>query len=138
MTDRVGKVSARFLQNISVMVQQTILVVDDDEHIRGLEAKVLEREGYRVDQATDGREAIERLDADGYAALVLDLMMPRTNGFDVIEHLARTNPLMISKTVIATAFPREAGSAGLQEVCCVIVKPFDIHQLVDAVDACAK
>ncbi|HYS55252.1 MAG TPA: response regulator [Thermoanaerobaculia bacterium] len=120
------------------MVQQTILVVDDDEHIRGLEAKVLEREGYRVDQATDGREAIERLDADGYAALVLDLMMPRTNGFDVIEHLARTNPLMISKTVIATAFPREAGSAGLQEVCCVIVKPFDIHQLVDAVDACAK
>lgn len=117
---------------------QTVLVVDDDDHIRALEAKVLERKGYQVDQAADGHEAIERLRADGYAAVVLDLMMPRANGFDVIEHLARTEPHMISKIVIATAFPSEAGTARLLEVCRVIIKPFDIQELLDAVQACAR
>jgi CheY-like chemotaxis protein len=117
---------------------QTILVVDDDEHIRLLETKVLEREGYRVEQAGNGQEAIERIDAEGYAALVLDLMMPRADGFDVLDHLARTNPLMITKTVVATAFPSQAKAVRLQEVCRVIVKPFDIQQLVDAVQACVQ
>jgi DNA-binding response OmpR family regulator len=116
---------------------QRVLVVDDDENIRRLETRVLERSGYRVEQAADGKEAIEHIDADGYAAIVLDLMMPRVDGFGVIEHLARTNPSMVSKTVIATAFPRDATTYRLHEVCRVIVKPFDIDQLLTAVNACA-
>lgn len=117
---------------------QTVLVADDDDHIRALEAKVLERSGYQVDQVADGHEAIAHLDADGYAAVVLDLMMPFTNGFDVIEHLARTDPHMISKTVVVTAFPGEASASRLKEVCRVIIKPFDIHELLDAVQACSR
>ncbi len=80
---------------------------------------MLERSGYQVQQAA-GLEAIERIDTDGYAAIVLDLMMPRVDGFGVIEHLARTNPGMMSRTVIATAFPRDAASHQLDAVCRVI------------------
>ena len=115
---------------------QRVLVVDDDEHIRVLEAKILEKRGYSVDQAADGDEAIARVDADGYTALVLDLQMPRVSGFDVIDHLIRHDPAMLSRTVVATAFPRQATSAGLQEVCKVIIKPFDIEELISAVAGC--
>ena len=117
-------------------MSQRVLVVDDDENIRRLEKRVLERSGYQVQQAADGREAIERIEADRYAAIVLDLMMPHVDGFGVIEHLARTNPEMMGKTVIATAFPRDAASRRLDDVCRVIVKPFDIEQLITAVKEC--
>jgi len=116
---------------------QRVLVVDDDEHIRVLEAKILEKRGYRVDQAEDGAAAIARVDADGYSALVLDLQMPRVSGFDVIEHLMRNQPEMLRRTVVATAFPRQADAAGLHDVCKVIIKPFDIDELIAAVTSCA-
>jgi DNA-binding response OmpR family regulator len=117
---------------------EKILVVDDDSHIRALETKILEKRGYRVDQAVDGQDAMMRLDADGYSALVLDLQMPKASGFDVIDHLAKKNPVMISKTVIATAFPREANAVRLQDVCRILVKPFDIHEFVSAVEECTR
>ena len=97
---------------------------------------MLERSGYQVQQAADGHEAIEQIDKDGYSAIVLDLMMPRVDGFGVIDHLARTNPGLMGRTVIATAFPRDAASHRLDAVCRVIVKPFDIEQLVTAVKEC--
>ena|SRR5438552_2583307 len=117
-------------------MSQRVLVVDDDENIRRLEKRVLERSGFEVQQAADGREAIDQIDSDGFAAVVLDLMMPYVDGFGVIEHMARTNPAMMSKTVIATAFPRDATSRQLDDVCRVIVKPFDIEQLISAVKEC--
>jgi DNA-binding response OmpR family regulator len=115
---------------------QRVLIVDDDDNIRRLEKRVLERSGYQVQQAADGHEAIEHIDKEGYDAMVLDLMMPRVDGFGVIDHLARTNPGMMSRTVIATAFPRDAASRRLDAVCRVIVKPFDIEQLITAVKEC--
>jgi DNA-binding NtrC family response regulator len=64
--------------------------------------------------------------------------MPKASGFDVIDHLARKDPTMISKTVIATAFPRAANAARLQDVCRILVKPFDIHEFVAAVEECTR
>jgi DNA-binding response OmpR family regulator len=56
------------------------LVVDDDEPIRTMLAKVVERQNFDVDTARDGAEAIERLDGSGdYNIVVLDLMMPRVD-----------------------------------------------------------
>ena len=76
------------------------------------------------------------LERDLPTAMVLDLMMPHVDGFGVIEHMARTNPEMMSRTVIATAFPRDAASRRLDDVCRIIVKPFDIEQLITAVKEC--
>ena len=53
---------------------------------------VLAREGYQVDEAYGGREALEKIAWDGYDAIVLDLMMPEISGFDVLRS-ARCVPI---------------------------------------------
>jgi DNA-binding response OmpR family regulator len=64
-----------------------ILVVDDDRKIAALVRAYLEREGYRVVTASDGREAIERARADHPQLIVLDLMLPELDGFEVMRRV---------------------------------------------------
>jgi hypothetical protein len=64
-----------------------ILVVDDDESIRGLVRDVLEAEGYEVDVAADGFAALRRLAACRPDAVVLDVMMPGMDGYAVLSQI---------------------------------------------------
>jgi PAS domain S-box-containing protein len=68
-----------------------VLVVEDDDHTRELMQRALEGEGWRVVVARDGREALERLDEEEPALILLDLMMPHMNGFEFLL-AARTPP----------------------------------------------
>ncbi|HVT02245.1 MAG TPA: response regulator, partial [Thermoanaerobaculia bacterium] len=61
-----------------------VLLVDDNDSIRRLVLKMLERDGITVDQACDGLEAITKLQENDYDLTILDLMMPRASGFDVL------------------------------------------------------
>ena len=65
-----------------------ILVVDDDRKIVALVRAYLEREGYRVISAYDGREALQRARSDDPALIVLDLMLPEVDGLEVDAHPA--------------------------------------------------
>ena len=91
---------------------------------------MLRRAGFETAEATDGQHAIDRLDAEEFDALVLDLMMPRVDGFGVLEHLIDTKPWMAEKLVVMTAFPKAAAQQRLQHVCCIISKPFEMDELV--------
>lgn len=115
-----------------------VLVVDDEESIRTLIDRVLSRQGFKVETAADGQRAIEKIAQGQFDAIVLDLMMPRVDGFSVLRHLIATNPELVAKTVVATAFPRDATNAQLDEVCRVIIKPFDTGELIDAVRECVE
>src|SRR5579872_3813118 len=115
-----------------------ILVVDDDESIRTLIQRILLRNGYNVETAVDGGVALDKIDQDGYDAIVLDLMMPRVDGFEVLRRLAKDRPEVVQHTVVATAFPREVAAGRIDEVCRVIIKPFDTRELLDAVRQCAE
>src|SRR5438067_1996159 len=64
-----------------------ILVADDDQSIRQLLGTVIQREGFDVDTVADGIEAIEKLRKHEYAVILLDLMMPRLDGFGIIDYL---------------------------------------------------
>jgi CheY-like chemotaxis protein len=68
------------------------LVIDDEEPIRQMIARVLTRDGFAVEAASDGHEAIQMLDHGGYDLVVLDLMMPRVDGFGVLRHLKESHP----------------------------------------------
>ena len=114
-----------------------VLVVDDDESIRILIKRLLSRHGFAVETASDGGVALDMLSSAGYDALVLDLMMPRVDGFTVLRQLIATNPDLVSRTVVATAYPRDVTKQQLDEVCRVIIKPFDTMELVQAVQECA-
>jgi chemosensory pili system protein ChpA (sensor histidine kinase/response regulator) len=113
-------------------LNQQILVVDDDDAIRALLQTVLRRRGFRVDAARNGVDALEQLAARAYALVVLDLMMPRMSGYDVLDHLserpatARPRVLVLTASLAARAYSPEL-------VIGTVHKPFDIELLLDIV-----
>jgi CheY-like chemotaxis protein len=114
----------------SVHHQQRVLVADDDSAIRQLLSTLVRREGLEVDTATDGVEAVDLLRQNDYAAVLLDLMMPRMNGFEVVEFL-REHPRERKPLVIAiTAYTEETFKELDPEIVVGVVrKPFEIAAL---------
>ena len=95
------------------------------------------KSGYMVETASDGGVALEKLSKEDYDALVLDLMMPHVDGFAVLRQLIASKPELVAKTIVATAYPKDVAQRQLDEVCRVIIKPFDTAELVEAVKECA-
>jgi DNA-binding response OmpR family regulator len=113
-------------------------VVDDDDPIRTMLAKVVERQNLDVDTARDGVEAIERLDdADGYDVILLDLMMPRIDGYGVLKHLQEHHPEKLGCTIIASAVAEsEILKTFNVPVYRIHAKPFDMTRLIADIRAC--
>jgi CheY-like chemotaxis protein len=119
-------------------MERRVLVVEDEDTIRSLMQTFLGMRGFEVSTAADGQEGIERLSDDpGFDVLVLDLMMPRVSGLGVLQHLDRTHPAMIGRTVVATAYPGVLSDPELKRVFRVVRKPFQLDELLDAVESCA-
>lgn len=109
--------------------QPRILIVDDDPSIRTLLTVVAQRMGVAADTAGDGIEAMNRLDRETYDLVVLDLSMPRMNGFDVIAELRSKYPR--PAVIVLTALPRTHFTDIDPEVVhCVVRKPFDLELFV--------
>ena len=102
------------------------LVVDDDGAIRWMVSTILEREGYEVDSAKDGYEAIELIRSNDYSLILLDLMMPRVDGFSVLNFLSSAKPLDLEHVVVMTALSAESVSRPVPKI---IYKPFDMELL---------
>jgi DNA-binding response OmpR family regulator len=115
------------------------LIVDDDESIRVMLAAIVRQHGFVVDTARDGEEAIAKLqNGDAYSVILLDLMMPRVNGYDVLRHLGGTRPELLSRIIIATAVPeREIKREITEPVFKVHLKPFELPRLLADVRLCA-
>lgn len=116
------------------------LVVDDDEPIRMMLAKVVERQNLAVDTARDGAEAIERIDHNGgYSLIILDLMMPKVDGFAVLRYMQQHHPDMVRCTIIASAVPENEILKKFDGgVFRIHAKPFDMSQLIDDIRHCAE
>ena len=113
------------------------LVVDDDDPIRAMLAKVVERQDLEVDTARDGAEAIDRLDADGYNVVLLDLMMPRVDGFAVLRYMQKHHPDQLHCTIVATAIPESEVVKQFEvPVYRIHVKPFDMQTLLEDIQNC--
>lgn len=110
--------------------QVKVLVVDDEPSIRVLVQRALERNGFYADVASDGVEALGKLESEAFDLLILDLMMPRLNGFDVVEKLAR-NPNGLPKILVMTAAsPSVLHDLPVHRVEKIITKPFEVQHLV--------
>jgi DNA-binding response OmpR family regulator len=114
-------------------------VVDDDQALRGLFTTLLTRKGFAVDTANDGRVAYDQLQRHTYSVILLDLMMPDVNGFELLERLRRDSPALLDRVIVMTgASQRAIASLDLSNVWGLIRKPFDIDQLVNSAEACAQ
>jgi DNA-binding response OmpR family regulator len=115
-----------------------VIVVDDDAGLRTLFIAILERKGFTVDLAADGRAAYDQISRNAYSVILLDLMMPDVNGFELLERLARECPSLLSRVIVMTgASRRVVQTLDTTSIWGLIRKPFDIDELVSAVVACS-
>jgi CheY-like chemotaxis protein len=116
---------------------QRVLVADDDQSIRQLVSTIVRRERFAVDIAADGLEAIEYLKKHQYAVILLDLMMPRMDGFGVIEWMKQNPPPIKPIVVVITAYADQRfKEVDAELVSGVLHKPFEVAELGNLVRAC--
>jgi two-component system response regulator RegX3 len=112
----------------------TILVVEDEDALVDTIRYALEREGYAISQAPDGRTALERFRADRPALVILDLMLPGLSGLDVCRAIRSESEVPI---VMVTAKDAEADKVAGLELGAddYVTKPFSVRELVSRVRA---
>ena len=109
-----------------------ILAVDDERHIVRLVEVNLQRAGYEVVTAYDGREALEKVKAENPDLVVLDVMMPYMDGFEVLKNLKADPTTAEIPVIMLTAKAQDADVfRGWQSgVDCYLTKPFNPMELL--------
>lgn len=111
-------------------IQKRILIVDDDDEIRELLEFDVRSSGYFVDTATDGLEGLNKALDNTYDLILLDVMMPKMNGFDVCKNIrkAKLNIPILLLTAKGTIDDKTIGfDCGADDY---LVKPFDIQEVL--------
>ena len=120
--------------------QYSLLVVDDNEMNRDLLSRRLERQGYRVTVAVDGRQALEILNREDFNLVLLDIMLPEMNGYQVLEQLKADQSLSHIPVIITTALDEADGKAkcidlGAEDY---LTKPFNPVMLKSRISDCLE
>ncbi len=111
-----------------------ILLVDDEDSVQKLLTYPLRKEGYDVVGALDGHEALERLEDDSFDLVVLDVMLPRMDGFDICRAIRQRSTVpIIMLTAKTEEFDRVLGlELGADDY---ITKPFSVREFRSRVKA---
>jgi len=112
--------------------QKKVLVVDDERHIVRLIQVNLERAGYQVVTAFDGAEALKKVAADKPDLIVLDIMMPRMDGFEVLKRLKAKPESSEIPVIMLTAKAQDADvfRGWASGVSAYLTKPFSPIELI--------
>ena len=120
------------MSNLGTLPAARLLVIEDDEAVQILMKAIFQRHGMAVDSAGDGDTALDRLRRTSYDAVILDLMVPGPNGFEIIHEMKSRERALLERTIVLTA----ASDATLrhftdgQLVRRVMRKPFDLDEFV--------
>lgn len=107
---------------------RSVLVVDDTEIIRDLLADVLRNDGYKVDRATNGIEAVEMVAKQHFDLVFTDMHMPRQDGLTTARKVHEIDPATL--VIVTDSYPDKLSRATLnQAVVGTICKPFDLAEL---------
>jgi len=114
-----------------------ILVVDDEEMIRRLIAKYAAYEGHTVEEAEDGRQAVEKCRAEQYDIVIMDIMMPELDGFSACREIRKFSQVpMIMLSARGEEYDKINGfEVGVDDY---VVKPFSPKELMLRVEAVMK
>src|SRR5208283_4453703 len=113
--------------------QARILVVDDDENIRNTMKTILEDEGYIVDLAANGSEAIQKTKKSAYTIALLDIRLPDMEGIELLKLIKDTVPR--TRKIMVTGYPsmQNAIAALNKNADAYLVKPIDIENFLTIV-----
>lgn len=114
--------------------KRRILVVDDEDALRTVLSGELVSEGYDVGTAADGDEAIASIQKEGFDLVLLDIKMPRMNGFEVLKFIKEKYPR--TKVVMLTGFADlknaiESKKLGAEDF---VSKPYDLVDLLTTIE----
>ena len=120
----------------SVQARGRVLVVDDEPTIGDVVARYLRRAGYQTQVALTGHDALERAFRERPDVIVLDLMLPDTDGLEVMRRLRRRDPLRTAFILLTARGEESDRVVGLRQGADdYVVKPFSPAELVARVDA---
>jgi DNA-binding NtrC family response regulator len=111
-----------------------ILIVDDDETIRKVLATILEENGYDVDTAETGKEAIEKSNTSFYNLALIDFRLPDMDGTELLTAIRETSPRMVK--IIVTGYPslQNAIEAVNRSADAYVVKPVNVDNVLAAIE----
>ncbi len=107
-----------------------ILLVDDEKSIRKTMREILEYENYKVDEAVDGQEAIDKLNDEAYDVVLLDIKMPKKDGMEVLEFILKNEPDTPTIMISGHANVDTAVDAVKRGAYDFISKPPDLNRLL--------
>ncbi|MDT8440283.1 MAG: sigma-54 dependent transcriptional regulator [Desulfuromonadales bacterium] len=105
-------------------VRHRILVVDDEQSMRDFLSIMLHREGYQVEVANDGAQAVQHLRQHSFDLVISDMKMPRMNGLELLTHIKERTPETVVLMMTAFSTTEEAVEAMKQGAYDYITKPF--------------
>lgn len=116
------------------MIKQKVLIVDDDENIAELISLYLEKEQYDTETASDGEEALKLIEVYNPDLILLDIMLPGMDGYEVCQQIRKTRDTpVIMLSAKGEVFDKVLGlKMGADDY---IVKPFDSNEMVARVSA---
>jgi DNA-binding response OmpR family regulator len=122
------------MSSVDIDRQRRILLVDDEASLRMLVRRYLERDGYVVVEVVNGAEALQRLEQEPFDLALIDVMMPKVDGFDLVRQIrSRSDLPVIMLTGRGEESSRVAGlELGADDY---MVKPFSMPELVARVRA---
>lgn len=110
-----------------------ILIVEDEEAISNLIRMSLQKAGYSCEQAMDGESAADRIAEHTYELVLLDIMLPGMNGYELLDYIKTTNMPVIFITAMGTLDDKVKGlKAGADDY---ITKPFEMVELLARVES---
>jgi DNA-binding response OmpR family regulator len=122
-------------KRVSDVDRKRVLVIDDDLPLRGMLAAALRQAGFHVLLAGDGAEGHRALTIHHPEVILLDLAMPRVNGWDFLQRLQETGFLGRVKIVVISAHLRVDPQAVLQMgVSAILPKPFNLRELIEVIE----
>jgi CheY-like chemotaxis protein len=113
-----------------------VLVVDDDPEVRSLLVTTLRQRSLIVDEAANGREAINLLQEHSHAVVLLDLLMPVADGFTVLDAIDAEQLIKPIVLVVTGADRARVEALDARRIHGILRKPFDPNEVGDLVAAC--
>ena len=107
-----------------------ILVVEDDQHTRTLISAVLKKEGFTPFLAVDGEDALQIMDKQQIDLIILDIMMPKMDGYTLTKHLRSCNQKLPILMVSAKQLPEDKHRGFLAGTDDYMTKPLDIKEMI--------